>query len=64
MTFHEGDIVRVPGEQGTADIRAVIVSMNKVLLKEAIGGFRNWHQDEIKLVRRGALKRSRRRSKR
>jgi hypothetical protein len=30
--------------------------MNKVLLKEAIGGFRNWHHDEIRLVRRGKPK--------
>jgi hypothetical protein len=58
MTFREGDIVRVPGERGTAEIRAVIVSMNKVMLKEAIGGFRNWHHDEIRLVQRGKPKKT------
>jgi len=52
MTYREGDIVRVPGERGTAAIRAVLHHMNGVLLKTAIGGFRNWHQDEVKLVRR------------
>ena len=57
MTFREGDIVRVPGERGTAEIRGVLDAMNGVLLKEAIGGFRKWHQDEIKLVRRGKPKR-------
>jgi hypothetical protein len=61
MTFREGDIVRVPGEPGTAEIRAVLDAMSSVLLKTAIGGFRNWHQDEIKLVRRGKLKQTKRR---
>jgi hypothetical protein len=60
MKFQEGDIVRVPGERGTAEIRAVLDSMNGVLLKTAIGGFRNWHQDEIRLVRRGKPKQKKR----
>ena len=65
MTFREGDIVRVPGERGTAEIRGVLDAMNGVLLKKAIGGFRRWRRDEIKLVRRRKPKRrNRRRSKR
>ncbi len=56
MTFREGDIVRVPGERGTAAIRAVLHSMNGVLLEKQIGGFRRWNQDELRLVRRGRSK--------
>jgi len=44
LSFREGDIVRVPGERGTAEIRAVIGSMNEVLLKAAIGRFRQLAQ--------------------
>ena len=65
MTFHKGDIVRVPGERGTAAIRAVLDHMHGVLLQNQIGGFRSWNQDEIKLVRRRKPKQTkRRRSKR
>jgi hypothetical protein len=56
ITFREGDIVRVPGERGTAAIRAVLHHVNGVLLEKHIGGFRRWNQDEIKLVRRGKRK--------
>ena len=63
MTFREGDIVRVPGERGTAEIRSVLDSMNGVLLKKAIGGFLKWHQDEIKLVRRRKPKKRKQRRK-
>jgi hypothetical protein len=56
MKFREGDIIRVPGERGTAAIRAVLRHMNGVLLEKHIGGFRRWNQDEIKLVRRGKPK--------
>lgn len=61
MTFRDGDIVRVPGERGTAEIRAVLDGMNGVLLEKQIGGYRRWNQDEIRLVRRGKPKQTRRR---
>ena len=56
MTYREGDIVRVPGERGTAEIRAVLHSMHGVLLKKSIGGFRRWNLDELRLVKRGRSK--------
>jgi hypothetical protein len=63
MIFREHDIVRVPEERGTAEIRGMLDAMNSALLKTAIGGFRRWHQDEIRLERHGKPKqRNRRRS--
>jgi hypothetical protein len=49
----EGDTVRIVGERGTAKIRGVLHSMHGVLLDRAIGGFRRWNLDELKLVKRG-----------
>jgi hypothetical protein len=56
MTFREGDIVRVPGERGTAKIRAVLDHMHGVLLQKQIGGFRRWNLDELRFVKRANRK--------
>ncbi len=47
-----GDIVRVVGERGTANIRAILTSMHGALLETQIGGFRRWNLDELRLVKR------------
>ena len=53
-----GDTVRVVGERGTATIRAILTSMNGALLEKQIGGYRNWNLDELRLVKRAKVKRS------
>ena len=54
MKLKPGDIVRVVGERGTAKVRSILTAVNNgALLDKALGGFRNWDQDELKLVRRG-----------
>ena len=53
MKLKPGDTVRVVGEHGSAKIRAILVSMHGALLEKAIGGFRRWNLDELKLVKRG-----------
>ena len=57
MKLKPGDTVRVIGERGTAKVRAILSSMHGVLLEKAIGGFRNWNLDELRLVKRGRGKR-------
>jgi hypothetical protein len=56
LKFKPGDIVRVVGSRGTAKIRAILSSMHGALLERAIGGFRRWNQDELRLVKRGKAK--------
>jgi len=50
--FRLGDTVRVVGERGTSRIRSILTAMNGALLETKIGGFRNWHLDELRLVKR------------
>jgi hypothetical protein len=59
MKLKPGDTVRVPGELGTAKIRAILTDMDGALLQTQIGGFRNWNLDELRLVKRGKVKRGR-----
>lgn len=56
MKLKPGDIVRVPGERGTAPIRSIRTDVNGALLEKEIGGFRNWNLDELRLVKRAATK--------
>ncbi len=58
MKLKPGDTVRVFGSRGTAKIRSILTSMHGALLEKAIGGFRNWNLDELRLVKRGKMKRS------
>jgi hypothetical protein len=51
-----GDIVRVVGERGTANIRAILTSMHGALLETQIDGFRRWNLDELRLVKRSTKK--------
>lgn len=48
-----GDTVRVVSERGTAKIKAILPEVNGALLETAIGDFRNWNLDELRLVKRG-----------
>ncbi len=52
MKLKPGDTVRVVGSRGTAKIRAILSSVHGALLEKAIGGFRNWNLDELRLVKR------------
>jgi hypothetical protein len=56
MRLKPGDTVRVKGERGTAEIRAILTSMHGALLEKQIGGFRRWNLDELQLVKRGKVK--------
>jgi hypothetical protein len=51
-----GDTVRVIGSRGTAKIRAILTSMHGALLETQIDGFRRWHLDELRLVKRSKKK--------
>jgi hypothetical protein len=53
-----GDTVRVVGLRGTAKIRAILTSMHGALLGKQIDGFRRWNLDELRLVKRGKVKRT------
>lgn len=59
VRLKQGDTVRVPGERGTAEIRAVLHHMNGVLLERNIGGFRCWNHDELILVKRATKEKKR-----
>jgi hypothetical protein len=52
LKMKPGDTVRVIGERGTANIRAILTSMHGALLEKQIGGFRRWNLDELRLVKR------------
>ena len=58
MKLKPGDTVRVVGSQGTAKVRAILSSVHGALLEKKIGHFRLWNLDELRLVRRGKVKRS------
>jgi hypothetical protein len=47
-----GDIVRVIGERGTSEIRAMLPDVNGALLERQIGGRRNWNISDLRLVKR------------
>jgi len=56
LKLKPGDIVRVVGERGTANIRAILTSMHGALLETQIDGFRRWNLDELRLVKRSKKK--------
>ena len=57
MKLKPGDTVRVVGERGIAKIRSIQVGgRHAALLEKAIGGFRNWNLDELRLVKRSKKK--------
>lgn len=56
MKLKSGDTVRVIGSRGTAKIRSILTAMHGALLEKAIGGFRRWNLDELRLVKRGKAK--------
>ena len=53
-----GDTVSVIDEPGTAKIQAILAAMNGALLETHIAGARVWNLDELRLVKRGDVKRS------
>jgi hypothetical protein len=58
MKLKPGDTVRVIGSRRTAKIRAILTSMHGALLEKKIDRFRLWNLDELRLVRRGKVKRN------
>jgi hypothetical protein len=58
LKLKPGDTVRIVGERGTAKVRAILTSVHGALLERKIGRFRVWNLDELRLVRRGKVKRS------
>jgi hypothetical protein len=59
IRFQPGDTVRVPGERGTSRIRSILAAVNGALLESEIGGYRSWNLDELRLVKRANLSKSR-----